>query len=139
MLIIFKKHAVVFLLPLLVAISVNAYAADKKIKGTRGYIEERYKPVEPYKGPTRSGKTVYSNSCATCHDRTTQGAPLPDDDVEWGKRIKKGKKILLKNVMNGYKELMPVKGGCRNCTEKEILAAINYILITSGVEDSAKK
>lgn len=129
------KKITLFLIAILFsATSMNIYAASEKVKGTRGYADERNKPVEPYNGPTRSGQQVYTEACATCHNRTTQGAPLPDDDVQWGNRIKKGKDVLIRHVMEGYKELMPVKGGCRNCSDEEVLAAIDFILQSSGIE-----
>jgi cytochrome c5 len=120
---------------LLILSCLTSYAAERHSTGTRGYSDERYKAVEPYNGPARTGVQVYNSSCATCHNRTTQGAPLPDDDVEWGRRLKKGNAVLLEHVMNGYKELMPPKGGCRNCTEAEVQAAINFIFKSSGIEN----
>ena len=134
-----KSSIRVFIFSLLTMLALNAFASESKVQGTRGYTDERYKPVEPYNGPTRTGQQVYGDYCATCHNRTTQGAPLPDDDVQWGMRIKKGNAVLLKHVMEGYKELMPVKGGCRNCSEQEVQAAINYILETSGIKKPGKK
>ncbi|VAW69634.1 hypothetical protein MNBD_GAMMA10-1019 [hydrothermal vent metagenome] len=104
------------------------------VKGTRGYIDERYKPAPPYNGPQRTGDVVYADYCATCHDRTTQGAPLPDDDIEWANRLKKGQPTLVKHVMEGYKELMPEKGGCRNCSDQEVLLAIDYIYKSSKIK-----
>lgn len=101
--------------------------------GTIGYAQERFKPAPVYNGPTRSGREVYEYSCATCHDRTTQGAPLPDDDIEWGMRARKGIDVLMKHVKEGYKDLMPEMGGCRNCTDEELLASILYIMETSGI------
>jgi len=129
-----KKIATLLSAVLFTFISMNICASPEKVKGTRGYIDERNKPIAPYSGPTRNGQQVYNEACATCHNRTTQGAPLPDDDVEWGYRIKKGKDVLIRHVMEGYKELMPVKGGCRNCSEEEVLAAIDFILQSSGIE-----
>jgi len=102
--------------------------------GTIGYAQERFKPAPVYDGPTRSGKEVYEYSCATCHDRTTQGAPLPDDDIEWSMRARKGIDVLMKHVKEGYKDLMPEMGGCRNCTDEELLASILYIMETSGLD-----
>jgi len=130
----FKKTIHILLLPLVAMLAFNVHAVNKTKEGTRGYIDERYKPVEPYNGETRSGEVVYNYSCATCHDRTTQGAPLPDDDVEWSKRLQeKGKEVLVQHVIEGFnQDLMPPKGGCRNCSEKEIRAAVDYILLTSG-------
>jgi hypothetical protein len=46
----------------------------------------------------------------------------------------KGKELLVQHVIEGYnQDLMPPKGGCRNCSEDEIRAAVDYILLTSGV------
>ena len=113
-------------------ISSSSHATDSE--GTIGYAQERYKPAPVYNGPVRSGKQVYDYACKTCHDRTTQGAPLPDDEIEWGIRARKGMKVLMQHVREGYKDLMPEKGGCRNCSEEELLASVLYILETSGVE-----
>lgn len=128
------KHITFSMLTALLFLSFQTVTnASNKTIGTRGYIDERNKPVEPYKGPTRTGAQIYNLNCATCHNRTTQGAPLPDDDIEWARRLKKGKKVLIQHVMHGYKELMPEKGGCRNCSKAEVVSAIDYILKTSGI------
>jgi cytochrome c5 len=110
----------------------SSHATDTE--GTIGYAQERFKPAPVYNGPVRSGKQVYDYACKTCHDRTTQGAPLPNDEIEWGMRARKGMKVLLQHVKEGYKGLMPEKGGCRNCSDEELLAGVLYILETSGVE-----
>lgn len=110
----------------------NSHAADSP--GTIGYAQERYKQASPYNGPVRSGKQVYEYACKTCHDRTTQGAPLPDDDIEWGMRARKGMAVLMEHVKEGYKGLMPEKGGCGNCSDDELRAGIMYMLETSGID-----
>lgn len=112
-------------------IASGSHAADSA--GTTGYAQERYRPAPVYNGPVRTGKQVYDYACKTCHDRTTQGAPLPDDDIEWGLRARKGMKVLMQHVKEGYKGLMPEKGGCRNCSDDELRAGIMYMLDTSGV------
>ncbi len=114
--------------------SVAKSEGKPAVQGTRGYIDERYKPAPPYDGPQRTGDVVYADYCATCHDRTTQGAPLPDDDIEWARRLSKGQDVLVKHVMEGYKELMPEKGGCRNCSDQEVLLAIDFIYKSSGIK-----
>ena len=114
-----------------VMIASGSYAADST--STIGYAQERYRPVPVYNGPVRTGKQVYDYACKTCHDRTTQGAPLPDDEIEWGLRARKGMKVLMQHVKEGYKGLMPEKGGCRNCSDDELRAGIMYMLDTSGV------
>lgn len=111
-------------------IASGSHAADSE--GTIGYAQERYRPAPVYNGPVRTGKQVYDYACKTCHDRTTQGAPLPDDDIEWGLRASKGIKVLMRHVKEGYKGLMPEKGGCQNCSDEELRAGIMYLLETSG-------
>ncbi|HHJ17587.1 MAG TPA: cytochrome c5 family protein [Gammaproteobacteria bacterium] len=123
----------------LLGLATNAFAAAQpdtkqtKIDGTQGYRDEMHRPPEPWKGPPRSGAKVYADSCATCHARTTQGAPLPDDDVEWRMRAGKGMDVLMAHVIDGYKELMPQRGGCPNCSDAELKAAVLYILGQSGI------
>jgi len=112
-------------------IASGSHAADSE--GTIGYAQERDRPAPLYNGPVRTGKQVYDYACKTCHDRTTQGAPLPDDDIEWGLRAGKGMEVLMQHVKEGYKGLMPAKGGCRNCSDDELRAGIMYLLETSGV------
>ncbi len=131
-----QSFALSVLLSILSTISI---AAEQKVIGTRGYIDEINRPPPPYNGPTRSGKAVYEYRCQTCHARTTQGAPLPDDDIEWRIRYRQGTDVLLQHVKNGYKNgLMPVKGGCRNCSDKELRAAVKYMLLQSGIDIDAK-
>ena len=100
---------------------------------TTGYAQERYNSGPIYNGPVRTGQQVYDYACKTCHDRTTQGAPLPDDEIEWGLRAQKGIDVLMTHVKDGYLELMPEKGGCRNCSDEELRAGIMYIMERSGV------
>lgn len=113
-------------------LAIFACGLSAQQTGTIGYAQERYNPPPVYEGPVRSGQQVYDYACKTCHDRTTQGAPLPDDDVEWGMRATKGMEVLMQHVKEGYKELMPEMGGCRNCSDEELLASILYIFETSG-------
>lgn len=105
------------------------------LTATQGYRDEVRRPPEPYHGPARGGKQVYKDYCATCHDRTTQGAPQPDDDVEWSLRARKGMQILMLHAIEGYNQyLMPPRGGCGNCTDEELKAAVDYILTQAGIK-----
>lgn len=116
----------------------GAATKNKPIEGTRGFQDEMNRPAEPWKGPPRSGAQVYAGYCATCHARTTQGAPLPDDDVEWRMRYRQGMKVLMQHVVDGYKELMPIRGGCENCSDAELKEAITFILMQSGIKPQDK-
>jgi cytochrome c5 len=130
----------VFILVFLFAFSAPGLAqsedsgTSKEVTGTTGYSQERFKKPPPYNGPPRSGAQVYAEYCQTCHARSTQGAPLPDDDIQWRIRLRQGVDVLVAHTINGYKELMPERGGCRNCSDAEVRGAVMYILNTSGLE-----
>jgi len=130
----------IFTIVIALCLTANVFAAGepaakKPVEGTRGFIDEINRPPEPYKGPTRSGAQVYAYRCAGCHDKTTQGAPMPGDDIEWGLRARKGMNVLMKHTIEGYRtELMPPRGSCGNCSDVELKAAVIYMLEESGVK-----
>lgn len=108
---------------------------NKPVEGTQGYRDEIYSTPEPYKGPPRTGAQVYAYRCAACHAKTTQGAPMPGDDIEWGIRARQGMDVLMQHTINGYKQLlMPARGGCLNCSDAELKAAVIYMLEQSGIK-----
>gem|GEM_PF-1019905 len=110
-------------------------SAQPTIETTRGFQDEINRPPEPYRGPQRNGSQVYSYRCMSCHARTTQGAPMPGDDIEWGMRAKQGMRVLMEHVINGYnRKLMPPRGGCSNCNDAELRAAVVYMLEKSGIK-----
>jgi cytochrome c5 len=122
-------------------IMVNVFAAaapssDKTaVEGTQGYRDEMHRPPEPYKGPPRTGEQVYAYRCAACHAKTTQGAPMPGDDIQWGMRAQQGMDVLMDHTIHGFnQQLMPPRGGCGNCSKAELRAAVVYMLEASGVE-----
>jgi len=126
---------------LLLGVAMNVFAASgetakkQPVEGTQGYRDEINRPPEPYKGPPRTGEQVYAYRCAACHAKTTQGAPMPGDDIEWGLRARNGMEVLMEHVIDGYKQgLMPARGGCRNCSNAELEGAVVYMLRESNVE-----
>lgn len=107
--------------------------APKENNTTTGFIQELTE-TRIHNGPNRSGKEVYEFRCKGCHAKNTQGAPMPDDQFAWKMRLQeRGLKILLKHSMEGTSNyLMPPKGGCRDCNQKEVYAAVFYMLNRSG-------
>lgn len=80
----------------------------------------------------RSGKQVYESFCKTCHEIGLSGAPKYGDR-KWRELEKKeGRKRLVKEAIKG-EGAMPPRGGCTDCTDAEIKAAVLYMI------DSAKK
>lgn len=109
-------------------------AADPESGTTEGFRDEIKRAPEPYRGPPRSGAQVYDYRCKACHARATQGAPMPGDQIDWGIRARQGVSVLMAHVRNGYKRgLMPAHGGCANCSDSELRAAVVYMLEKSNL------
>ncbi|CAH0524315.1 hypothetical protein VHP8226_00124 [Vibrio hippocampi] len=101
-------------------------------------IAERIKPVgnvyltgsepvvEEPSGP-RDGATVYNTFCTACHSTGISGAPKTGDAAAWAPRIAKGKDVLTDHAINGF-NAMPAKGSCMDCSDDEIVAAIEHMI-----------
>lgn len=78
-------------------------------------------------GKQRTGEQIYKLICYECHESGALDAPIPDS-ADFAKRLKaRGIEGLVDNAINGVDE-MPSMGGCDKCTEKEIGAAVRYML-----------
>ena len=112
-------------------ISTIAVAEDRQAILARiapiGKVDVEQKAVTSVKSEALSGKQVYDISCMACHETGAAGAPKLNDKNAWAPRVKQGKKTLIKHVVEGYK-LMPAKGGCMQCSDDDIVAAVNYML-----------
>lgn len=101
-------------------------------------IAERIKPVgevylagsEPVsnepKGP-RTGAQVYGTFCIACHGSGVAGAPKVGDAGAWAPRIAQGNDVLKDHAINGF-NAMPAKGSCMDCSDDEIVAAIEHMI-----------
>jgi cytochrome c5 len=78
----------------------------------------------------RSGETVYNAACMACHTSGVAGAPKLGDKAAWIPRIDQGAATLVQHALQGFKG-MPAKGGCSNCSEAEIKAAVEYLTAKS--------
>ena len=74
----------------------------------------------------RSGETVYNAACMACHTSGVAGAPKLGDKAAWSSRISQGEATLIQHALQGFKG-MPAKGGCVNCSDAEIKAAVDYL------------
>jgi cytochrome c5 len=75
----------------------------------------------------RSGEQVVAVDCVKCHGSGVGGAPRVGDRVAWIPRLKQGLHYLTLSAINGHGG-MPPRGGMANLTDKEIEAAIAYML-----------
>ena len=113
----------------------------------RAEMEERLKPVGEVclqgdaecggaattasAGP-RSGEEVYNSACMACHTTGAGGAPMLGDADAWADRIAKGTEVLYASGVNGVPGTgMIAKGGCMNCSDEEVNAAVDYMVAGS--------
>ena len=124
-----------------------AAAAVELTDAQRSAIEDRIKPVGEVclqgdsscggaavaaaSGP-RSGEDVYNGACMACHTTGAGGAPVLGDVAAWADRIAKGTAALHAAGVNGVPGTgMIAKGGCMNCSDDEIYAAVDYMVENS--------
>ncbi len=85
------------------------------------------KSTPPEKAMT--GEQVYNNTCQNCHATGAAGSPKLDDVANWKPRIAKGKDALYLSAIQGVPSTaMMAKGTCSQCSEKELRAAVDYML-----------
>tara|TARA_R110001592_G_scaffold295594_2_gene565817 strand:- start:179005 stop:179403 length:399 start_codon:yes stop_codon:yes gene_type:complete len=131
---------------LALGLGVSALAVDLT-EAQRAEIEERIKPVgesclagdsscggavaSASAGP-RSGEEVYNAACMACHATGAAGAPMLGDVAAWAPRIAKGMDALYLSGINGVAGTgMIAKGGCMNCSDEEVIAAVDYMVAGS--------
>ena len=128
---------------LLVLLPLAAYAIDLTDAQT-AEVEARIKPFgqvcvagEACSGESggnavaaaRSGEDVYNSACMACHASGVAGAPMLGDAAAWGDRVAKGIEALYDSGVNGVAGTgMVAKGGCMNCSDDEIYAAVDYMV-----------
>ncbi|MEP4149324.1 MAG: c-type cytochrome [Halioglobus sp.] len=132
------------LMAMLVAIAATAVELNDD---QRAAMEDRLKPVGEVclqgdtdcggaaatasSGP-RSGEDVYNAACMACHATGAGGAPLYADVAAWADRIAKGTEALYVSGVSGVPGTgMIAKGGCMDCSDEEIHAAVDYMIAGS--------
>jgi cytochrome c5 len=127
-------------------LACSAFAVDLNDR-QRSEVEERIAPVGEVclqgdsscggaataasSGP-RSGEDVYNAACMACHTTGAGGAPKLGDVAAWADRIAKGNDVLYASGINGVPGTgMIAKGGCMNCSDEEINAAVDYMVAGS--------
>ena len=83
-------------------------------------------------GAARSGEEVYNAACLACHTTGAGGAPMIGDAAAWADRIAKGIDALYDSGVNGVPgTTMMAKGGCMNCSDEEVNAAVDFMVAGS--------
>ncbi|MCC2667069.1 MAG: Cytochrome c5 [Gammaproteobacteria bacterium] len=86
--------------------------------------------VTQLKNDPEAGKKIFKEYCASCHAPVPiipVNAPKIDDKIAWKIRYKKGISLLLKRTIEGV-GAMPARGGCFECSDAQLQAAMYYIL-----------
>ena len=76
-------------------------------------------------------KTLYIQSCYSCHSAGAGNAPRSGNIADWAPRVQKGLDVLLHNTINGIGG-MPPRGMCIDCSEEEF---VKLILFLAGQSD----
>ena len=99
-------------------------------------ITDRHHPEEFIKSiqnDPAAGEKIYQQFCSTCHDKDPSidvGAPRKGVTKDWNSRMKKGIDGLLTVTIAGINQ-MPPRGGCFECSDAQLRAAIVYMLPVS--------
>ncbi len=76
------------------------------------------------------GQKVYRAHCAACHETGVGGAPKVGT-TDFAPLAKMPLEDLYRNVHYGV-SIMPAKGGCAKCTDRELSSAIRYMIRPSA-------
>ena len=81
-------------------------------------------------GKKNEGEQIVQHYCANCHAAKPLiqlGAPRMGYEVDWIHRVKPGIDALFKHTDEGF-NAMPARGGCFECSDKQLLLAIYALL-----------
>lgn len=76
------------------------------------------------------GTQIVRHYCAICHapqPRILLGAPRMGCEQDWKPRLKQGLDTMFKHTNEGL-NAMPARGGCFECTDKQLWLAIKALL-----------
>ena len=82
------------------------------------------------RGSPKEGAAIVKLFCASCHSPKPLielGAPKMHQAKDWSPRIQQGGDVLLKHTQEGF-GAMPARGGCFECTDKQLELAIAALL-----------
>ncbi len=116
--------------PIFLILSLFLMGCDAKHPSSDSYTESEASGLTGSDSLAQSGEAIYTNKCRACHDYGVAGAPRYGNSEVWAGRLTKGLDVLYKNSINGIRA-MPARGGCYACSDDDIKAAVDYILVNS--------
>lgn len=83
-------------------------------------------------GSPDAGKQIYLHFCATCHAAENPmisiGAPRMGVESDWEPYTKSQNLDQMIQIINNGVGAMPARGGCFECSDKDLKAAVAYML-----------
>ncbi len=73
------------------------------------------------------GRWVFSQLCINCHSTGVLGAPRFRKPADWSLRLEQDLHTLIEHTIHGYGQ-MPPKGGYEKLTDREVAAAVAYLV-----------
>jgi len=86
--------------------------------------------LQSISGTKNEGEQIYNHFCVNCHANKpliSLGAPRIGVKSDWQLRLKQGMEVLFKHTDEGM-NAMPARGGCFECTDKQLMLAILFML-----------
>lgn len=89
-------------------------------------------PADPH---LLEGRSVWADTCHACHGLGEAGSPKITDKKAWAPRLAKGIATLHDHALKGFigpsGTMMPERGGNPELTDKQIFAAVDYMVANS--------
>lgn len=86
--------------------------------------------LQSIKGSKQEGQDIYQHFCAHCHaikPMIPLGAPRIEEAQDWHFRLKQSTELLFKHTDEGL-NAMPPRGGCFECTDRQLILAMVALL-----------
>lgn len=80
-----------------------------------------------------TGREVYGEFCASCHDTGLQGAPVIGNPADWEGRSQLWQAVLMEHAEAGYLD-MPARGGAAELPELSVSYAVEYMMLETFPE-----
>jgi len=104
-------------------------------KGLKGMVTPKRLPA-PEHPVLQLGAEVWGGNCKVCHGGGLAGAPKITGIKFWKPRIAKGLETLIGHALNGFQNTdggyMPARGGNDALSDKEVEAAVRFMIFNSG-------
>jgi cytochrome c5 len=114
--------------------SLSFYFHQKKIQPiVSNHMQTYHYPtlfVGQLKNDPQAGRKIFNEFCSACHAEQPAidvNAPRIGDKAVWSALRQSGIQQLLKITLEGA-GAMPARGGCFECSDHQLLLAIQYIL-----------